>query len=269
MTYRSPLIYLQPLLVSTFIFASGANGTAALMYSATADPNAAPDANAAVDVWTVNLTSGDPGQNGSFLGDSGQNAGGSSGAGAGNPAWAIYANSGQTAEAFASVSSLAGRPLNQPGEFLSLDFDNGYIDNGGMVGVQFWDENAVVQHTFYFFGGDANYAIDDLIGTTNTGIGWTGDGFTLTLTLDATPGEFTLDVGGIASFPGLVGVAGTPSIDTIRVFNHFAGSGSNADVYFNNLLISIPEPSSAMFMGVIASILSARRWWIRRRRTSA
>ncbi len=79
-------------------------------YTAFADPKVGPDANrffngnptGTVDLWSVTFSSGDAGQNGSFIGNSGSNGDGS-GAGAGNPAWALYANSGQLATATASV----------------------------------------------------------------------------------------------------------------------------------------------------------------------
>src|SRR4029079_3460446 len=100
-------------------------------YSASSRPALKRDADAvAANACIVTLTSGDSNQNGDFQGDSAGNGDGSNagGTGAGSNAWAIYANSGQTANARASVPALATKAIDSAGEFISLDFDNGFID---------------------------------------------------------------------------------------------------------------------------------------------
>src|SRR5947209_4626624 len=80
-----------------------ASASTQITYTASGDPGGAPDANSqSVDVWTVSKTTGDTSQAGSFLGDSGSNGDGN-GAGAGTSAWGLYANSGQTTTATASL----------------------------------------------------------------------------------------------------------------------------------------------------------------------
>ncbi|MGJ8697056.1 MAG: PEP-CTERM sorting domain-containing protein [Verrucomicrobiaceae bacterium] len=200
--------------------------------------------------WTITTTSGDGGQNGEFSGNSASNAGGASGAGAGNPAWALYANSGQTASA---TYALAGGALSV-GQALGIDFDNGYIETGGSAGIEFL--NGTTQALLVSYSnGDASYRYADSSGSTLSGIGWTGDGFNVKVTMTAS-GTYSLDMAG-SNFTGTL--ANTlPSFDTIRVYNNNAGGGGDRDVYFNNLQV-VPEPSSALLGGIALLGLLGRR----------
>lgn len=224
--------------------------------------NQSPDANevggGTVDLWAFSSGGAGTANAGSFIGNSGANSGGSSGAGAGNPAWALYANSGATASASANLTGLMGRSLSLAGDSVSIDFDNGFIDTGRFVGVQFYDSNGVVVSQLTFIGGAADYQLSDS-STTGTGVGFTGDGINLSLTLTSGTGDYTIDVGGttLASrlMPGVV-----KDIASIEVFNASAGGGSDRDIYFNNLTVTaVPEVSAAVAMPFVMGMLAAFR----------
>ncbi|WP_146446762.1 hypothetical protein [Botrimarina colliarenosi] len=217
----------------------------------------APDANEVgagpVNVWTFDAGGTSPVNGGSFLGNSAANAGGASGAGAGNPAWGIYANSGAFVTATADIAALAGRNLSLAGDSVSLDFDNGWIDASRFVGVQFFDSFGVVVSQFSFTGGNANYSLDDVV-TTDTGIGFTGDGFEIKLTLTSSTGDYTFEANGL-SFDSRTLNSFIKDIASIQVFNASAGNSSNQDLFFNTLSISaVPEVSPTTALSLLAYI---------------
>lgn len=229
-------------------------------FYASSDPNTGPDANesgaGSIDLWSVTKSTTDASQAGSFLGDSAGNAGGS-GAGAGASAWALYANSGQSSTASANIAALMGRALFTEGDAISIDFDNGWIDNGGSVGIRFLDSLGAVASSLKFTGGIANYRLSD--GTSSdhdTDIGFTGDGFNVNLTLEAA-GEYAINIGGTDVLGRLLG--GSKDIATVEVFNENAGSFSERNLFFNNLsLTAVPEISSALTMPLLAGFLLRR-----------
>ena len=202
--------------------------------------------------WAVTTTSGDPNRNGEFSGDSGTNGGGS-GAGAGDPAWALYANNAQTADA---TYTLAGGALNI-GQALGIDFDHGIIGEPsnpfGSVGVVF-SSGGVEALAVTISAGAPAYVLTDSGGSFSTGFPSTFDGLNINVAITAS-GEYDLNLGG-ASFAGTLANS-TSSIDTIRVFNFSAGGGGDRNVFFNNLTV-VPEPSSAL-LGSIALLGLLRR----------
>lgn len=233
------------ILSASCLLAGVANAATIQTISATNSPS--------LEGWSVNLTSGDGAQNGEFSGDSASNGGGSSGAGAGATAWALYANSDQTAEA---VYSLGGGALTV-GQAVALDFDNGYVNTGGTVGVTFLNGGTEVL-AFTFAGGDPNYAIFDGV-TTDSGIGFTADGFNVALNLTAS-GAYSLNAGGNV-FNGTLN-NGQTTLDQVRVFNFNAGGGDDFNVFFNNLSVTnVPEPSSTALLGLggLSLLLHRRR----------
>ena len=232
------------LLITTVAASFGTVAQAATLQSisATGSPSA--------DGWVVNLDSGDGTKNGEFNGDSATNGGGSA-AGAGNAAWALYANSENNASA---TFTLAGGALSV-GQIASLDFDNGWIDSPFIVGVYFLNGGTEVLN-FTFTGGETNYALSDGT-TTDTGIGFTADGFNLAVTLTAL-GSYSLNVDGNV-FAGTLN-NGQTSFDQIRVRNSSAGEGVERNVFFNNLSVTqVPEPSSSALLALGGFALVVRR----------
>jgi hypothetical protein len=240
---------------------------ALFQYKASASPGSNPDANSGTaNAWLVSLSSGDGSKNGSFQGDSGGNGDGN-GAGAGASAWAMYANSGQTATAtttaFSTLSDVSA--LNAVGQYISLDFDNGWVHNatesgqgvGGSVGITFRDSSNSEQFTFRFLGGDSFYQYTDSSNTnTNTTKGFTDDGFNVKLLLTNNSGGYTFTAGTTTISGTLKQLSST--IASVVVFNNFAGPDAQRNLYFDNLAISttaIPEVSAILGVPVAVLVL--------------
>jgi hypothetical protein len=238
-------------------FAAMASAATQVTYTASNDPAANPDANSnTVDVWTVSTTTGNTSQAGSFLGDSGSNGDGN-GAGAGTSAWGLYANTGQTTTA---TATFAGGNL-LVGQTVSLQFDNGFIDPGGKVGINLLS-GANVSFSLSFTGGGSNYTYADAGPGGTARSGFTDDGFTFSLTLTSTT-AYTASVTGGNTWSGTIAPGG---LSGIQFFDQFAGSGGAANVFANNLAI-IPEPSAAL--GTVALLAGAMGIFVFRRRAAA
>ncbi len=207
--------------------------------------------------WTVGLTSGDSNLNGSFIGDSTENGGAGgpgSSLGIGGTAWALYANSGQTADA---VRSLVGGPL-VVGDIFSIDFDNGNINAGATVG--FGMQNAGGDNLFevFYTGGDSFFTFNDSSGANMGTTGFTTDGL-----------NFSFQLTGAAAYSATLGTEfrtgslianGDQAIAQIRVFNFNAGNGDANNIFFNNYGVSaVPEPSTAWLFGLGAVAFAIRR----------
>jgi len=236
-TMKKVIYYGLPLLAATSL--QGATLTSVI---ATGSPSS--------DGWAVNFSNpGDGSQNGEFNGDSANNGGGSA-AGAGATAWALYANTDQLSEAF---FTLAGGALTT-NQVVSLDFDNGPIDQGGSVGVTFLS-GGVESLAFTIGGADTNYGVTDDGGFTTSPVTLTSDGLNLAVTLTGS-GAYSLNAGGTI----ITGNLKESSIDQVRVFNFNAGSGDSHNVFFNNLSVTaVPEPSSTALLGLGGLSLLLRR----------
>ena len=203
--------------------------------------------NPGTDGWTQDLS----GTGGWFQGNSAANAGGSSGAGAGNPAWGLWSDSGGVS---AATWSLDGGALTV-GQTLGLNFDNGYVDSNG-VGVQFTSGGTVALAVFINNGGPG-YQIENSTGIVDSSQGWTGDGFNISVDLTGS-GTYALNFLGYSGSGTLAN--SMTSIDGIRVYSFdptSGGSGGNFDVYFNNITV-VPEPTSAA-LGLLGAALLLRR----------
>lgn len=227
--------------------------------SAFAADNFSENGSAGFGSWTITLTSGDGGQNGTFTGNSTGNGDGDGNADGdiGNPAWGFYANSGQTAS---GVRSFAGGPL-AVGQSVLFSFDNGFIGNGAAAGVALRTSGGANVFEFLFVGGTANYAINDA-GSTATTINFSDEGFDLVFTLtSATTYDLTIDgLGGVGagfdqSFTGRT-ISG--NIEQFRAFNNNSGSGGAANLFVNDLAV-VPEPSTIVLGGLgLIGLVAAR-----------
>ncbi|MEN1679957.1 MAG: hypothetical protein AAGJ46_10210 [Planctomycetota bacterium] len=250
--------------VLVFCFAADSDAFLVRTFTTSSEVNQNPDANdvlagGTVDVWTLDTGGAGPANAGSFVGNSASNANGSA-AGAGDPAWGLYANSGQTSTASANVTGLMGRSLFLAGDSISLSFDNGFIDSGRSAGVRFFDSSGAQVSQLDFTGGGTNsyFLVDNAV--TQTGVGFTGDGFDLTLTLDSSTGDYTFEFAN-QTFAARTLAANATNIARIDVFNESAGGDGRFDVYFNNLSITaVPEFSSAMIAApVVFGMLAGLR----------
>ena len=232
-------------------------------YTATAPPGSNPDANYQTKVWTI-YTDPQTSGTGVLLGNSGSNgAGGMSNAGAGNPAWGLQSSDSiSDVTASASIIDLIGRPLMYPGESVAIDFDNGLVPSGALVGVLFHHNNPFEsnQAAFVYQGNHTDYTlVDKNLNGLPTGINFTTDGLNVKLTLIDTAGTYQLDVGN-SHFDNRMLYDGTSNIGTIEI----AATGLGLDpktnlsfnnVFFNNLTITtnppLPEASSAAIWAII------------------
>ncbi|MFC4511209.1 hypothetical protein ACFO28_12890, partial [Flavobacterium buctense] len=189
------------------------------------------------NTWTRNLTSGDGSRNGFFIGNSNSNGDGGPSS-IGSSCWALYANNSQTASATRAFSNT----LNIGGT-LSFGMDNGWIDNGAVVG--FGIQNAAGENLveFYYIGGQNKYKINDNSNQTDTAFDFTDDGLTFVFSrTDAN--NYSLVVTRLANnqVVTLNGALKSPSGGKVpaqvRFFNFNAGGGNTRNAFFNNLSIT-------------------------------
>jgi len=162
-------------------------------------------------------------------GDPTTNAGGSGGITA--PAWGLWASAGGTSQATYDF----GAPL-LPGQSASIEVDNGFINNPGSVGVAF-GFNGADGTSFFFLGGGTTWQISDAgIVVTDSGLGFTPDGFELELTQLA-GGQYELAFNGNLVHTGQLSF-GAQQISEVRVVDAGAGGGpTDWDVFFNCLRV--------------------------------
>lgn len=204
--------------------------------------------------WTLQTTGPNAGH---FLGLSTGNAGGSGGIREGN-SWGMWANSGDTAEAF---RPLTGGALGVGQAFL-VDMDNGWIESGRSVGWGLQNSSGGNLFEFGFTGGGSTYWINDSDSGYDTGISFTGDGLRFRLTLTGT-GSYALQVisGSSTSVFNrtLASGGGDQGIVRFHAWNYSAGSGSNYDAFWDNMAV-IPEPGTWVLAGIgVVSCVALRR----------
>jgi hypothetical protein len=207
--------------------------------------------------WIITLSNpGNLDQNGAFIGRSDDNGGtrliDSFSCSLSGRSWALYANSGQEAQALRTFAN-GGMGV---GQVFQVDFDNGANVDGVYAAnrvyeVQLLNSNGLMRWGFHWRLGAGEYQIfDDSGGGQNfergTGIAFTSSGlrirFTVTgpntymaeiIRLPATTTIFTF-TGTLRQGPGRTDTA----IDRVLFINRDAGSGSSRNFYFNNLSLS-------------------------------
>ena len=219
--------------------------------------------------WTLDGPGDNNGAHGGFfIGDSSNNAGGSSGnINTSGVSWGMYANNSQVVDA---IRPFTGGSLNI-GQELDFKIDNGFLSSGSTEGFGLQTSGGANRLEFYFTGGNSDYTLADNAGNQDSGIGFTGNGLSITFALQSADTYLmtvTPNGGPTSTFSGtLEGVAGT-GIDQLRFFDFNGGNGltnpSDGDFYVNELAV-VPEPST-IATGVLA-VLGA--FLLRRRRVSA
>lgn len=177
--------------------------------------------------WRLVNTSGDSGQNGQFMASN-------VAVNIGTPAWGLYANNGNVAN--------ARRPLPAAmavGQTLRVRMDNGFLNNGAGTGVALQNAASNTLWEFFFNGGDQNYSISG----GSTDIGWTPGGLDIELTLTGptswvsriTPlgGDTRTNTGHFVSQSDM-------SATLFRAWNFNAGPGSDFDFFVNGLQVVSP-----------------------------
>jgi hypothetical protein len=211
--------------------------------------------------WTfANTAGGNQGENGSFVGGSGNINSGN-----GN-AWGLYANSGQTANA--STPFTAGALT--AGQTLSLQMQNTSINSGGTVGFSLWNNFGQNVFEFYIIGfGSGNYNINvwqnAMTGNQiETGVNYTTGPLTLDFSMLAgNAWSFSIYEGNTLEQTLTSSVDGDlwSTISQARLFDYNSGGGNN--VYFNNLeIVTAPEPTTGLLLASGLGVF----YLIRRRR---
>jgi hypothetical protein len=201
--------------------------------------------------WSFSNTSENGGENGSFLATTG-----------GNPdlsiatsekGWGLYANSGQTANAFRSFT---GESLGTGQSFI-VRMDNGSVADGGVVGFGLQTSAGVNRFEFYFVGGQSNYKINVGGVETTTSVPFTSSGLTLEFQQTAA-NNFNFIINGGTPITGTLAAS---DIGQARFFDFNSGGGNN--VYFNSMEVTpVPEPSNtalATFAGMVCAAAVFRR----------
>ena len=167
---------------------------------------------------------------GSFA-DGTSTSNGDGSAGITDPSWGLWSQSGGTIS--------AAWPFEYPladDETITLEFDNGWVENNGSVSVRFGNESAVGVE-LYLAGGAVNYLVaDDSSAAYDTGVAFSADGFELRFSQPSS-GSYSLSIDGQQVASGSLG-GGLAYVDTITVESASAGAGSNNwDLFFNCLTV--------------------------------
>ncbi|MEM6782144.1 MAG: T9SS type A sorting domain-containing protein, partial [Bacteroidota bacterium] len=177
------------------------------------------------DAWTFN-DNGNSSETGRFIG----------GCDVGTNCWGLYSNVAALSEAIRSLTNEL--PV---GGTLSIDMDNGNVDNGGSVGISFRNSSGQNLFEVFFQGGATNYTFADGDGSQDTGIGFTSTGLTITVKPTSLT-AFDIDIIRLSdsqtySVTGRTyNQSGDQRIAQIRFFNFDAGMGGTANLHFNDAL---------------------------------
>lgn len=147
--------------------------------------------------------------------------------------WGLFANGGARAEAARDLP----RPLGV-GEGLALYFENNFVDSGARVGVDFLNASGALLAEFLFVGGQNVYRVDDRAGSRTTWIPWSDRGWNLVFRM-AADGQYHLACND-HNVPGFIKSAPDMQVASVKVWNENAGSGSDHDLFVNDLRFLAP-----------------------------
>ncbi|MFZ2898274.1 MAG: LamG-like jellyroll fold domain-containing protein, partial [Saprospiraceae bacterium] len=191
--------------------------------------------------WTGRNPASNNGNAGLFNGNSATNGDGDGNSdgdiNTGGEAWGFYANSSNLSEAIRPFSS----PLSV-GQTFTIYMDNGWINNGGTVGLGLRNSSNNNVWEFFFVGGQAKYQINASGGVSNTSVDFTDEGLRLDFLLtSSTTWKLTLTQlanGNVTTYTGtLMNPAGGSTIDRVRLFNFNAGPDGQRNAFFNSMQI--------------------------------
>ncbi|MCE9560039.1 MAG: PEP-CTERM sorting domain-containing protein [Armatimonadetes bacterium] len=202
------------------------------------------------NAWVANPPS-NTGTAGNFQFTSSQNGNGSSGnIDSSGKSFGLYSNSNDFSQIFRSfnVSMVGARTI-------SMDWDNGYIDQGMRAYAQ------IGSYQFGFIGGQANYYYDIGAGQVDSGLPFTTDGLHLKLVLNGTGGfHFSASPYSSSSVWAAASLSGANVPVLIGATSINTGNGSSNNSYLNNMKITgvVPEPGSLLVLGLGFVALSRR-----------
>ncbi|MDW8343463.1 MAG: PEP-CTERM sorting domain-containing protein [Verrucomicrobiae bacterium] len=221
--------------------------------------------------WTFFFLHPDLDRNGVFMGSSANNGEAPSGnIDTSGRSWGLYANfttgpSGPQIGGVSAVRPFTGGELGI-GQTLRLAMDNGWVEQGfrvpGAVGF------SLNRFSFFFRAGDTEYRVGngnpaDTLGLYGTGIPFTDDGLFIEFTRTGQD-TFTLEVKRQEDDSEIYVINGTMPpggpLDSITLYNRFAGPDSPRDLFFNRLEI-IPEPGTTalVVLGLLPALFLRRK----------
>ena len=173
-------------------------------------------------------------------------------------------------------STLANATRPFPGalttnQTFQIDMDNGNIAAGGSVGFSLENSSAQPVWQYYSTGGSNTYTINAASVSGPALPSFTTDGMRLTLSLTSastysvTVLSYTAGgaagVGTTATYTGsLLNPSGGQAITSVRLFNFNAGSGTNNNAYFNNMVIPASASDNAANSGYSTAGTTFRVW---------
>lgn len=167
------------------------------------------------------------GNAGFFIGSSDINISGES--------WGTYGNNNNVANAIRNFSTSP-----DAADVVSINMDNGFIDNGGVVGISLLNASDFSVLEVLFRGGESNYEVNETTGFKDSGLPYstTGISIEITFTSTTTYSVVLTDLTSMATQTvtgSLIMATGGQVITQFRIFNFNAGSGSDHDQFFNEL----------------------------------
>jgi len=146
-------------------------------------------------------------------------------------AWGLWSNEG---------ISEALRPLNHflaVGSEIAFDMENGMINAEKSTGIALRNIDGDTLMELYFNGGDNHYTLRDGDGYLDTGIGWTDDGFHVSIRLDA-PRQYTITIDSSQQWSRSLLGASDQRVRFFRAWNYSAGPGEYYNFYIDNLSVN-------------------------------
>jgi aryl-phospho-beta-D-glucosidase BglC (GH1 family) len=162
---------------------------------------------------------------------------------AGNASWGSFANNGGTGTAVRAFSAGA----LAPGQVLTLDMDNGYVEANGSVGFNLQNASGLTLMQINYIGMNpgGSYGLVDSSGAHSLGVPYTDRGVHAQITLiSSTAYSLSLTPLGASTvnFNGtLINPSGGQGIAQVQLFDNnaaAANTGSHWDVFWNNFNIS-------------------------------
>lgn len=208
--------------------------------------------------WTLTFS----GNSGNFLGSSTDNGDGSGpGIDTGGQSWGLWANSGGETHGYRPFT-FGDLQVNQQFE---IDFDNGWVQDGGSVGLGLQNSSGDNLWEFYFFGGQDYYKINDLVAHHDSFLPFTDDGLSLLFTLTG-PTSYTFSVtvkgGTTSNYTGYLISQADQGIERAHIWNYNAGPDAQRNGYWNSMSV-VPEPVT---VGLIILGIGGLLTHLRRRR---
>lgn len=243
-----PSSHAQGLLTTTNAFDFGAN------YGGASEPTFTTGGNGGYGfgAWTINANSGTGGA-GAFIGN--PSSGGITGMS--TESFGLYANPGGS-----GASVIASRSLLNPlgiGETFSIqwginwDGDNGANGNKGFNLLVGGTQVANVNN-----GGNSDIQFN----TTNVGFGYGTSPMTWSFTRNTATTLLVSanDRDGVGTFSTTLTAAGGTGITKFELYASGLTAGDQRQPYFNDMTVTVPEPSSASLMALgTAGLLALRR----------